>query len=107
MLEFAHKNNQAPQNVTFSYGDAQMTVGDNPDWRESFDKVVSFFVLHWVPGHAKALRSMLACLKPGGEGLFIIVNSATQVIPVANQFISNHARWGKYVQVHQLQCCLP
>ncbi|XP_022109187.1 uncharacterized protein LOC110989250 [Acanthaster planci] len=71
MIAVARQNNAA-SNITYLVGDARC-VGDNPDWKEKFDKVVSFFVLHWIPfaDQLRALSSILTCLKPGGEGLFI------------------------------------
>ncbi|XP_022079379.1 uncharacterized protein LOC110973133 isoform X1 [Acanthaster planci] len=95
MIRFARQNNAAA-NITYCMGDAQ-TFGDYPEWQERFDKAVSFFVLHWCPDHAKALRSILACLKPGGEVLLIVANKAT-FFTDANQFIRSHVKWGDYVK---------
>ena len=95
MLTFARRNNPAP-NVSYTLGDAQ-TIGDNPHYQERFNKAVSFFVLHWCPDHAKALRSILACLKPGGEALFIVVKSDV-LIAEADKFLRRHVKWGDYVQ---------
>ncbi|XP_038072235.1 juvenile hormone acid O-methyltransferase-like [Patiria miniata] len=95
MLAVAHANNSAP-NITYNWGDAR-TIGDNPDYLGRFDKAVSFFVLHWCPDHAKALRSILACLKPGGEGL-LIAGKPTTFVKEAHDFLSSHAKWGKYMQ---------
>ena len=96
MLAFARKTNPAV-NVTYSLADAQ-TIGDNPDWQDKFDKAVSFFVLHWCPDHAKTLKSILACLKPEGEALFIVVNRASLVSDM-NTFIMSHVKWGGYAKV--------
>ncbi|XP_038072234.1 juvenile hormone acid O-methyltransferase-like [Patiria miniata] len=97
MLAVAHANNSAP-NITYNWGDAR-TIGDNPDYLGRFDKAVSFFVLHWFPDHAKALRSILACLKPGGEVL-LIVSKPTTFAKEALAFLSSHAKWGEYMQAY-------
>ncbi|XP_038072236.1 juvenile hormone acid O-methyltransferase-like [Patiria miniata] len=102
MLAIACANSQAP-NLSYTLGDAQ-TIGDNPDYQGRFDKAVSFFVLHWCPDQAKALRSILACLKPGGEGLFIIVNQ-TPFVNDADTFVKSHARWGDYAKDFKTSYC--
>ncbi|XP_022079380.1 uncharacterized protein LOC110973133 isoform X2 [Acanthaster planci] len=94
MIRFARQNNAAA-NITYCMGDAQ-TFGDYPEWQERFDKAVSFFVLHWCPDHAKALRSILACLKPGGEALLITMNRTTLISEV-HRFLNSHVKWGHYV----------
>ncbi|XP_038072504.1 ubiquinone biosynthesis O-methyltransferase-like [Patiria miniata] len=94
-VAFARANNSEPS-VTYGLGDAQ-TIGDNPDYLGRFDKAVSFFVLHWCPDPAKALRSILACLKPGGEGLLMVGNRTT-FPPDVRAFLGSHARWGEYVK---------
>ena len=96
MLASARKTNPAI-NVTYALADAQ-TIGDNPDLQARFDKAVSFFVLHWCPDHAKALKSISACLKPEGEALFITVNR-TQVVSEVNTFVMSHVKWGGYAKV--------
>ena len=96
MLAEACANNSAP-NITYCLGDAQ-TVGDNPKWREKFDKVVCFFVLQWVPDKPKALRSILNCLKPGGKALLIVPNR-DPIFCEATVFLNGHTKWGDYVKV--------
>ncbi|XP_038074417.1 ubiquinone biosynthesis O-methyltransferase-like [Patiria miniata] len=97
MLALARTRNPAP-NLTYLYGDAR-DCGVNPDLVGRFDKAVSFFVLHWLPGPAiaRALRGILACLKRGGEALFILANR-TPVTADADQFLKSHPEWGKYVK---------
>ena len=98
MLAVAVQTNSAP-NVTYHKCDAQ-TVGDNLDWREKFDKVVCFFVLHWVPDEMKAIQGILKCLKPTGEALFIIDNQDDDFnLFQATSFLKGHAKWGPYVKV--------
>ncbi len=95
MIAAARTNNSAT-NITYAVWDAQ-TVGDNPEWREKFDKVVCFFALHWIPNQPKALRSILTCLKPGGEALLICVNREV-VIKEGMQFLQSHPKWSGYLK---------
>ncbi|XP_038047957.1 juvenile hormone acid O-methyltransferase-like [Patiria miniata] len=97
MVAVAVKTNSAP-NVAYSQWDAR-AVGDNPDWREGFDKAVCFFVLHWFPEQTQALRSISACLKPGGQALFIIDNHDDLLIfTQMTSFLKSHEKWGAFVQ---------
>ncbi len=98
MLDFALKNNSS-SNITYLLEDAQ-TVGDNPDLRGKFDKVVCFHVLHWVPDVIKALGSMCDCLKPRGEALIVMpYHDDNNIILGANSFLKDHIKWGKWVKV--------
>ena len=98
-MAIATKCNLVP-NVTYRRWDAR-AVGDNPDWREKFDKVVCFFVLHWVPGEMKAIQGILKCLKPAGEALFIIDNQDDDFnLFQATSFLKGHAKWDPYVKVY-------
>ncbi|XP_038045807.1 ubiquinone biosynthesis O-methyltransferase-like [Patiria miniata] len=99
MVTVAVKTNSAP-NVAYSQWDAR-AVGDNPDWRERFDKAVCFFVLHWIPEETQALRSISACLKPGGQALIIISfgnHDDSFFLPRATSFLKSHEKWGAFVQ---------
>ncbi|XP_038075792.1 ubiquinone biosynthesis O-methyltransferase-like isoform X2 [Patiria miniata] len=101
MVTVAIETNSTP-NVTYIQWDAR-AVGDNPDWRERFDKAVCFFVLHWVPEEtqALALRCISACLKPGGQALFIIPfenHGDSFILLRATSFLKSHEKWGAFVQ---------
>ncbi|XP_038053519.1 juvenile hormone acid O-methyltransferase-like [Patiria miniata] len=97
MVAVAVKTNSAP-NVTYSQWDAR-AVGDNQDWREGFDKAVCFFVLHWFPEQTQALRSISACLKPGGQALLIIDNHDDLfILNQVTSFLKSHEKWGAFVQ---------
>ncbi|XP_038073594.1 ubiquinone biosynthesis O-methyltransferase-like [Patiria miniata] len=95
MLAYARANNHAP-NMTYIHGDA-LTMGGNLYLQDRFDKAVSFLVLNWIVDQAGALRSILACLKTGGEALFIVCNR-THLIDEANQFLQHHSKWGIYAK---------
>lgn len=106
MLDFALKNNSS-SNITYLLEDAQ-TVGDNPDLRGKFDKVVCFHVLHWVPDVIKALGSICDCLKPGGEALIIMDNHIDDLLYYsADYFLEDHVKWSKYVKVRTLWADIP
>ena len=98
MLTVATKSNSVP-NVTYHKWDAQ-TVGDNPDWRERFDKVICFFVLHWIPDQLEAIRSISKCLKPGGEALFITSKRHDgHLLLQAESFLKSQEKWSHYLKV--------
>ena len=97
MIDVAKEINSC-KNVTYCQWDAR-TVGDNPEWRERFDKVVSFHVLHWFPEHTKALAGILACLKPGGEALVIMGHGFTPFFASIANFCKSHAEYAEYFKV--------
>ena len=97
MLAIAEETS-ACVNVTYCKWDAR-SVGDNPAWRERFDKVVSFHVLHWFPEHDQAFAGILACLKPGGEALVIMGHLSSIVSISVARFFNSHSKWAGYVKV--------
>ena len=103
MIAVARQSNSAA-NITYLVKDAR-SVGDNPEWRGKFDKVVSFFMLHWIPfeEQPRALGGILNCLKPGGEGLFILDNDngGLDLPTEAHLYLKHHTKWGMYLQVRQ------
>ncbi|XP_022079795.1 uncharacterized protein LOC110973358 [Acanthaster planci] len=104
MIATAQNSNSA-SNVRYVVWDAR-TVGDNPEWRDRFDKVVSFFVIHWIPSadQPKALEGILACLKKGGEGLILISTDVGSRHAVRGTVLhlKNHPKWGVYVKQYVL-----
>ncbi|XP_022079794.1 uncharacterized protein LOC110973357 isoform X4 [Acanthaster planci] len=100
MIATAQNSNSA-SNIRYVVWDAR-TVGDNPEWRDRFDKVVSFFVVSWIPSaeQLKALGSILACLKTGGEGLILtgIDYNNRHLLVHAYAYVKNHPKWGVYVK---------
>ncbi len=60
-IEYANRNNQSPR-VHFTVGDA--CALEFPS--QSFDRVLSLLVLHFVPQPEKAIAEMCRVAKPGG-----------------------------------------
>ncbi|XP_022109230.1 juvenile hormone acid O-methyltransferase-like [Acanthaster planci] len=98
------RQSKAASNITYLIGDAR-DVGDNPDWKGKFDKVVSFFVLHWIPfaDQPRTLKGIVRCLKPGGEGLVIVDkdNEGLELPTAANLYVKNHEKWGEFVKGYE------
>ncbi|KAG8234077.1 hypothetical protein J437_LFUL014537 [Ladona fulva] len=61
-----------------------------------FQKVFSFFCLHWVQEQRQALRNVYELLVPGGEALLVFLASS----PIFNVYEqqANDSRWGKYMR---------
>ncbi|XP_022079789.1 uncharacterized protein LOC110973357 isoform X1 [Acanthaster planci] len=100
MIATAQNSNSA-SNIRYVVWDAR-TVGDNPEWRDRFDKVVSFFVIHWIPSaeQPKALEGIVACLKTGGEGLILIDTDVDNhhLLRQSYAHVKNHPKWGVFVK---------
>ncbi|XP_022079790.1 uncharacterized protein LOC110973357 isoform X2 [Acanthaster planci] len=100
MIATAQNSNSA-SNIRYVIWDAR-TVGDNPEWRDRFDKIVSFFVIHWIPSEEqpKALEGILACLKTGGEGLILNCTDVGSRHSIRGTVLhlKNHPKWGVYVK---------
>ncbi|XP_035673146.1 tRNA U34 carboxymethyltransferase-like [Branchiostoma floridae] len=90
------KENAEDTNVSFSVADIQRFSELEPSWLQSFDKAVSFYVLHLIRDKRSALENIRACLKPGGQ-LLMIVPTDDNVLMVTTRHMSSHRRWGKYL----------
>ncbi|XP_070553209.1 uncharacterized protein [Ptychodera flava] len=53
-------------NITYSLGDATK-LSTYEEYRNSFDKVVAYYVLQWIKGFKIALQGIHRSLKPGGQ----------------------------------------
>ncbi|XP_038044412.1 juvenile hormone acid O-methyltransferase-like [Patiria miniata] len=104
MIAVASQSNSAP-NIEYVVEDAR-SVGDNPEWRGKFDKVVSFFMLHWIPTEEQpsALGGILSCLKAGGEALFLtdVNDKGPHIISEFNVFLKNHSKWRVYAKDYKI-----
>ncbi|XP_022079791.1 uncharacterized protein LOC110973357 isoform X3 [Acanthaster planci] len=100
MIATAQNSNSA-SNIRYLVWDAR-TVGDNQEWRDRFDKVVSFFVIHWIPSaeQPKALEGIVACLKTGGEGLILVGIDCKKgdILVDAYAHFKKHPKWGVYIK---------
>lgn len=74
MIKFALRcYGRANSNLSFAEKYAR-----NLGFTEAFDRVVSFYCLHWISDQETALRSMYCSLKPGGEAFIIVTPVAPQ-----------------------------
>jgi trans-aconitate 2-methyltransferase len=63
----------------------------------SFDKVISFNALHWVPSLAEALAGIAAVLRPGGTALIQMVCGSTRPsIESTAMDVARTQRWAPY-----------
>ncbi|KAI8512580.1 hypothetical protein Bbelb_092190 [Branchiostoma belcheri] len=88
--------NKRSRNVSFCVADIQRSSDLEPAWRQSFDKAVSFYVLHLVKDKKMALENISTCLKPDGR-LLMIVPKEDNVLMVTTRFMSAHQRWERYL----------
>lgn len=70
-------------------------VDDCKNYSESFDKIFSFFCLHWVQNKEEALFNMHSMLKRGGELLihFLLLN------PIVELYKHLDDEWQVYIKV--------
>ncbi|XP_078594833.1 juvenile hormone acid O-methyltransferase-like [Branchiostoma floridae x Branchiostoma japonicum] len=95
-ISYARTNNSSP-NVRYHVADAADPSTIKPEWRGAFNKVVSFFVLHWVKDKATALKALNSCLKPGGEIVFVCVSDKSKFHEVPLE-LSSLPKWSIYLK---------
>lgn len=94
MVEYAKKTYKFPK-MDFKVMDIE-NIHDCTNYSHSFNKIFSFFCLHWVHNKENALVNMHFMLKSGGEILvnFLLIN------PLVELYKFMDAEWHKYIKVN-------
>eukprot|EP00057_Strongylocentrotus_purpuratus_P014061 XP_011668535.1 PREDICTED: uncharacterized protein LOC105440269 [Strongylocentrotus purpuratus] len=103
LIELAKRENPA-SNVQFFEEDAQTFGPHLHDWREKFDKILSFTVLQWCSDKESILKNVYRCLKPGG--IFLLdfglhgqcMGEWSSYGETADVWVRKHPKWGSYLQ---------
>ncbi|XP_070553203.1 malonyl-[acyl-carrier protein] O-methyltransferase-like isoform X2 [Ptychodera flava] len=67
------------ENITYSVGDATK-LSTYEEYRNSFDKVVAYFSLHWMKDFKTAVEGIHQSLKPGGQCFMNMIQRYPNVI---------------------------
>ncbi|KTD38888.1 methyltransferase [Legionella nautarum] len=66
------------------------------NYREKFDKVVSFSTMHWVADQQKALQLIKGSLKPGGLLLIVMPGKEVNNLGTVAKKIAKSPQWNSY-----------
>ncbi|XP_074646391.1 juvenile hormone acid O-methyltransferase-like isoform X2 [Tubulanus polymorphus] len=66
MVEFARAKNPNPK-IEYLVADVTKPDSFRPEWRQKFDLITSFIVLHWTPNQYSNLEHIKSLLSPNGE----------------------------------------
>ncbi|CAG7830695.1 unnamed protein product [Allacma fusca] len=92
MVDFAATEYHHP-NITYMTVDV---MKDECEFICKFDKIFSFYVLHWITDQRKALKTLHSWMKPTGEiGLYFLSNAEFYSVYVA---MSKKPDWAPYFQ---------
>ncbi|XP_014283772.1 juvenile hormone acid O-methyltransferase [Halyomorpha halys] len=67
---------------------------------ESFNKIFSFYCLHWISDHRQAMQNIYSLLKPGGEILLMFITPDNPVIMTMNK-LKDLDKWSKFIKDQQ------
>jgi len=81
--------------LSFELADAGDPASMKPAWHSSFDLLVSFTAMHWVPDQRKVLRSMGYCLNVNGLALVLMPMKAPPAFLSSGQVMKE--RWSRYL----------
>ncbi|CAN7996965.1 unnamed protein product [Ixodes pacificus] len=96
MIEFARKNFPHPK---ICYDLLDISASDVTDFAQKhgqFDRVFSFFCLHWMKDQKTALKNVAALMKPGGDCL-LLFNAYTHTTLMRRK-LARMDRWKKYAE---------
>ncbi|CAH1394267.1 unnamed protein product [Nezara viridula] len=63
----------------------------------SFDKIFSFYCLHWVTDYRQTMRNIYSLLKPGGEILLMFLTPDNAVY-IAFEILKQSPKWNSYIK---------
>ncbi|KAF4520275.1 hypothetical protein B566_EDAN010743, partial [Ephemera danica] len=95
MVSFAAANHQHPQ-INFRCLDIVATERPRNYFPHGFQKIFSFYCLHWVSDQRRAMMNMYELLEPNGELLLVFL--AQNPIFTAYERLAAGNKWGKYMQ---------
>ncbi|XP_077862483.1 juvenile hormone acid O-methyltransferase-like [Saccoglossus kowalevskii] len=101
MIDIA-KSTYNADNIAYLVGDAGTAETFKSEWKNSFDKVLAYYALHWISNWYDTLRYLHECLKPGGVGYInMCVDEPSMFTNVIQETISELPRWQKFVKGFQ------
>nr|AHZ20738.1 juvenile hormone acid methyltransferase [Diploptera punctata] len=82
--------------LKFAHLDISSTHIDKELWEPGFDKIFSFYCLHWIPDQRTAVNNIYHLLRPAGEALVLLMAKC----PVFNVYTaqSNKPKWQQYMK---------
>ncbi|XP_006815186.1 juvenile hormone acid O-methyltransferase-like [Saccoglossus kowalevskii] len=101
MIDIAKSTNNA-DNITYLVGDVGAAETFKSEWKNSFDKVLAYYALQWIPNWPDTIIYLYECLKPGGEGYInITIDEPALVINVIHEAAYQLPRWQQFVKGFQ------
>ncbi|XP_070550299.1 juvenile hormone acid O-methyltransferase-like [Ptychodera flava] len=94
------------KNITYSLGDATK-LSTYEEYRNSFDKVVAHFALHWMKDYKTALEGIYQSLKPGGQCFMNMSQQKPNLLDtmiVLNSYSS--PKWETFMKVTSTVCIM-
>lgn len=98
MLNYAAEHNSHPK-ITYDYLDVGGDVTGFAKKYGKFDRIYSFYCLHWVKDQEKAMKNIAQLMQPGGECL-LLFPANSPLYKVWNE-IGEMNRWKTYKQVYE------
>ncbi|XP_077981961.1 juvenile hormone acid O-methyltransferase-like [Glandiceps talaboti] len=100
-IQIARLNNSITGKTTYVVGDATVLCETYPEYQNTFTKVLSFGVLHWLQDKEKekVFRNVHRTLKE--KGIFVCYFAIAQVkntLDVALDYCEQLSKWTKYLQ---------
>lgn len=96
MVNYARQHNQEKENIHYEILDISGDISDFlEDW-EGFTKIFSFYCLHWIKDHKKALENINSLLLKDGKCLLVFVAQC----PVFEMYekMAENPKWQIYMK---------
>ncbi|XP_074646000.1 juvenile hormone acid O-methyltransferase-like [Tubulanus polymorphus] len=95
MVEFARAKNPNPK-IEYLVADVTKPDSFRPEWRQKFDLITSFLVLHWTRNQYSNLENIKSVLSPNGEVIISIPFPQEAFLRLTE--VANSAKWSPYFQ---------
>ncbi|XP_075534940.1 juvenile hormone acid O-methyltransferase-like [Dermacentor variabilis] len=96
MIEYA-KRHSAHEKIEYELLDIGDDLTEFISRRGPFDRVFSFYCLHWVRDQGAALKNVAALMAPGGQCLLVI--PASSQLAAVWRLLAEMDHWVKYSEV--------
>ncbi|XP_013383203.1 juvenile hormone acid O-methyltransferase isoform X2 [Lingula anatina] len=95
MVQFATENSGDPR-ISYAVANIAEKSTLKPEWISRFDKLFSFYTMHWIRDQVQTLRNMNSILKVGAEIFLFFTASHYKELQYASTKITLDPEWKEY-----------
>ncbi len=101
MVDHAKRHHEGGDaRLNFQQADIMSAIDPTSLFPEGFDKIFSFYCLHWIKDHSRLMKQFFSIMKPEGE--MVLVFLASNPIFTMYERMAERTEWNEYMKVGYL-----